>query len=182
MSKTGFVVGKFTPFHLGHKYLINTALEQCDLVYVLPYSNPKLGVSDLERWENIVRHYQRNTKLVVLFPDLDNMPNNAAEPYIHRMYCAKQVFDYVVQMNGAFYNDDIRYTLPDVVFTSEDYGDGLAAFFSRVFDRPVEHVCVDKDRINFPISGTLLRSRNFNDYDKWVVRSDDDQENSFVGW
>ncbi len=32
--KTGFVLGRFQPFHRGHRYLIEKALEQCESVIV----------------------------------------------------------------------------------------------------------------------------------------------------
>jgi NadR type nicotinamide-nucleotide adenylyltransferase len=41
---------------------------------------------------------------------------------------------------------------PDLVFTSEDYGDELAARLGA------RHVCVDKARSAFPISGTAVRA------------------------
>ncbi|MFI5265494.1 MAG: adenylyltransferase/cytidyltransferase family protein [Candidatus Levyibacteriota bacterium] len=32
--KTGLVIGRFQPFHLGHKYVIEEALRLCDKIYI----------------------------------------------------------------------------------------------------------------------------------------------------
>ncbi len=32
--KTGLVIGRFQPFHLGHKYVIGKALELCEKIYI----------------------------------------------------------------------------------------------------------------------------------------------------
>lgn len=50
--KTGIVIGRFQPFHKGHKYLIEKALEYCDRIFIMvaaadlvdkdnPYSSKK---------------------------------------------------------------------------------------------------------------------------------------------
>src|SRR4051794_21488180 len=41
---------------------------------------------------------------------------------------------------------------PDVVFTSEDYGDRYAELMGA------KHVCVDKSRLKMPISATAVRN------------------------
>jgi len=39
----GLVVGKFSPLHLGHEYLIEVAKSQCERLLVLSYSQPELS-------------------------------------------------------------------------------------------------------------------------------------------
>jgi hypothetical protein len=55
-------------------------------------------------------------------------------------------------------------TAVDVVFTSEDYGDGFAASLTihladlRPGKPPVEHICFDPERRQVPVSGTAVRA------------------------
>ncbi len=46
----------------------------------------------------------------------------------------------------------------DAVFTSEAYGDGFALALTACFQAPVRHVCVDRARLQVPISGTRARA------------------------
>lgn len=160
---TGLVVGKFTPFHLGHKYLIDTALEYCDrTLYVLPYSNPDLGLIQRDRISQIDKHYNNEPRIWIIDPSHENIPLNDAAPHIHRWFCAVQVFKHVAIYNAI--GTGLKF--PDYVFTSEDYGDGFAEYLSLVFNKEVKHICVDKERKMFPISGTKIRNGG---YDEWKV-------------
>ena len=48
MSKetTALVVGKFAPLHVGHQFLIETAIQTADHVVVLCWSNPDFTFAD----------------------------------------------------------------------------------------------------------------------------------------
>jgi NadR type nicotinamide-nucleotide adenylyltransferase len=139
--RTGLVVGKFSPLHQGHEFVIRRALAECDEVLVLSYSNPEfLGCEAAKRSHWIsqlfpaVRHFAASS----------DVPPNDADELVHRRFCANlchEVFN----------------ATPDVVFTSEGYGDGFAAELARCFGHPVAHVLVDQARMQFPISGTRLR-------------------------
>ena len=39
----GLVVGKFSPLHRGHVFLIDEASKRCDTLHLLRYSVPELG-------------------------------------------------------------------------------------------------------------------------------------------
>ncbi|WVM93405.1 adenylyltransferase/cytidyltransferase family protein [Halopseudomonas pachastrellae] len=41
--RTGLVVGKFSPLHSGHRYLIDTATAACDQLLILSYSRPEFA-------------------------------------------------------------------------------------------------------------------------------------------
>jgi HTH-type transcriptional repressor of NAD biosynthesis genes len=61
----------------------------------------------------------------------------------------------------------------DAVFTSEDYGVGFAEHLTRRFRAkrphaaPVEHVSVDRRRVQSPVSGSLIRE-NVHQYRNWL--------------
>src|SRR3954471_24520661 len=124
----GFVVGKFYPPHRGHKHLIDTARRQVDhLVVVLAHHPSQKIPGEL-----------RKAWLEEIHPDCD------------------------IRLEPDELDDDSRqwaaWTLsylgraPDVVFTSEDYGEQFAGFMSW------GHVMVDRDRPTVPISGTTVRA------------------------
>ena len=60
----GVVVGRFQPPHLGHKYMIDTALELCHNVYVLIGSAQEFNTD-----RNPLPHYERVKLLQTIYPD-----------------------------------------------------------------------------------------------------------------
>lgn len=160
----GLVVGKFSPYHKGHRHLIRTAFEQCQDVVVLCYSKPPI-VKWEDQYDAIVADFPKlagfsGSMLIfvdddVLSQGLENpdnrwvVPDNNAPSYQHRSFCADvlQLVLYPNMLAGI-----------DAVFSSEDYGDGFADFLSFRWNRGVEHVLVDKDRIQYPVSATKLRN------------------------
>ena len=129
--KTGLVVGKFYPPHLGHKYLIDTATEQCEKVTV-----------------------------IVLWKRSETIPGSMRADWLRRIHpnvFIKIVEDYKLDDDDsegwAKFTLDILGYVPDAVFTSESYGDPYASFMGAI------HVLVDRDRVTIPISATMVRSK-----------------------
>lgn len=143
MYNVGLVVGKFSPLHIGHQFLIDTALSQCDRVIIISYSKPTFihcEVRNRQRWFSTL--YPGVD--VAIFDDYDAIPHNDDPADIHRDFCGN------VCLNQFG-------TTVDAVFSSEDYGDGFAVHLSAMFGKKVDHVCVDIDRTIFAISGTKAR-------------------------
>lgn len=128
--RTGVVVGKFYPPHRGHHFLIATASAQCDRLFVLVCWKPEQTVPVEIRVECLCEEHPEVTVLAVAdtLAD-DDTPGWAA---------------YTVHLLGA---------APDVVFTSEDYGEGYARAMGA------RHVMVDRYRETHPCSGTMVRNR-----------------------
>ncbi len=159
----GLVVGKFCPLHRGHQVLLDAAQEQCDELLVLSYTNPEFahcGPALRERW--LADLYPRCRRLVLDDARLAalcaahglpprTLPTNDAADHEHR--------DFVAWVCLAFLGGPVA-----AVFTSEDYGDGLAAVLDDRFrahagsTTGVRHVCVDRARATVPASGTRVRS------------------------
>lgn len=135
----GLIVGKFAPLHRGHELLIRTALEQCERVSVWCYARPDFPAMP----SPVRRGWLRAVFPAHLYPGLDLLPDAPAPPLdsadaaTHNAYCRR-----VLAAWGAE---------PDVVFTSEDYGEGFAAALGA------EHRLVDRARAQVPVSGTRLR-------------------------
>lgn len=127
--RTGVVIGKFCPPHRGHNYLIETASARCERLFVLVCWKPEQAV-----------------------------------PIDVRMACIREVHPEVdaIAVEDTLADDDTQgwaaNTIriiggrPDVVFTSEDYGDGYARAMGAV------HVSVDRHRTKYPCSGTMVRA------------------------
>ncbi len=160
--RSGLVVGKFSPLHRGHEYLLNTALEQCERVFCLSYASPELpGCPAATRRVWLEELFPAVTRLVVdeaelarlteRHPELPPLPHDDASELSHRVFCAElclRVFGVAV----------------DAVFTSELYGDGFAAELTTQFraaghaSAHVAHVLVDLKRETIPISASAIRA------------------------
>lgn len=155
----GLVVGKFAPLHLGHEHVIRTAMRQCVHVIIISYSRPEMPNCPPDRRQHwLTARFPECQTLVVTQEAVHDwqsqgigiapMPDNDANDEDHRSFVAQLCLS-------------VLGTSVDAVFTSEDYGDGFADSLSRHFGRStnnrVQHICVDKERTNIPVSGTVIR-------------------------
>ncbi len=130
LYKRGLVIGKFYPPHRGHKYLIETALAQCEEVTVIVCWKRSELISGHLRAEWLHRiHPNAHVKVME-----DNKLSDDDSP------------------GWAAWTLEVLGSAPDAVFTSESYGDAYAAHMGTV------HVLVDKERTTIPISATKVRS------------------------
>lgn len=129
----GVVIGKFYPPHRGHKHLIDTATSQCERVTVILCGKPT----------DTIDPELRGAWLREMHPD-----------------CEVMVIDdhYDANDSHVWAENTIRWLghAPDVVFTSEDYGERYSALMG------CQHVQVDKARVTVPCSGTTIR------HDPWA--------------
>lgn len=126
--KRGVAIGKFYPPHLGHKYLIETGLSQVDqlTVIVCEHKSQKISGKLRAQW------------LKEMVPQVEVMVVDDCVPDDNSRGWA----EYTVKALGY---------RPDVVFTSEDYGERYAKFMG------CQHILVDKERKNISISATQIR-------------------------
>lgn len=159
----GLVVGKFCPLHRGHMHLIQAAIDACDEVLLISYTKPEFagcGRAAREAWLEAV--YPGVRSLVVDDASLATLcmqrglpprrlPHNDEDASVHRAFTA--------WLCAAVCGVTV-----DAVFTSEDYGDGFALALGDYYStrigsaHPVRHVCVDRERIAVPVSGTRIRA------------------------
>lgn len=132
---TGLVIGKFLPPHKGHAYLIETALGQVDRLIVL--------VCSLSR--DAIPGERRVAWLREMFPGADvrhHTDENPSEPGEHPAF-------------WELWTASIRRLVPagpDLVFSSEAYGDELGRRLGA------RHVAVDRERRVVPVSGRRIRA------------------------
>ncbi|WP_347330480.1 AAA family ATPase [Marinimicrobium locisalis] len=154
---TGLVVGKFSPLHHGHRYLLDRAHEECERLVVISYSRPEFpGCTKTLREHWLARWAPRAQRLVIDAADCARwqvsaewalaMPDNGAADREQQAFCL------------ALWRHLFPDVLLDAVFTSEAYGDSFASYLSEGLNRPVVHRCVDRKRLRWPVSGSGVRS------------------------
>jgi NadR type nicotinamide-nucleotide adenylyltransferase len=129
LFKTGVVIGKFYPPHHGHKYLIDTAAARVEHLTVIVCDTPGQTISG-ELRASWLREIHPEVNVLMIDDRYDENDSRVwAENTIGWLGAA-----------------------PDVVFSSEDYGDRYAAYMGAV------HILVDKARKCIPCSGSAIRS------------------------
>jgi HTH-type transcriptional regulator, transcriptional repressor of NAD biosynthesis genes len=128
------VLGKFLPYHLGHAHLIRTARAQCDALTVLVCSIKAEPIPGVLRFQ-WVRDAHPDARVLHVAEEVPQAPEDS--PDFWPIWT-----DLIARHAGRI----------DVVYTSESYGDELAR---RLHAR---HVCVDRPRATFPVSGTTIRA------------------------
>jgi HTH-type transcriptional regulator, transcriptional repressor of NAD biosynthesis genes len=136
--RRGLVIGKFYPPHRGHHFLIETAARQVEHLDVLVCWKEEQDIPGEIRadWLREVHDNPRiSVRTVWDFGDDDNSAAWAA--------CAKQALG----------------SAPDLVFTSEDYGDAFSGHLGA------QHVLVDRAREHVPTSSTAIRAAPLRNWD-----------------
>ncbi len=145
-KKIGFTIGKFAPFHKGHAYLIETALKEMDEFYVVVYDTPEFNIDINTKIKWITKKFP-SVKILNAFNSPKQFGLDDKSVKIQMDYLKEIIKDIDV---GYFYS-------------SEEYGKYVARYLN------IENKIVDRERIKFPISGTLLR--NSRELQKiWMVK------------
>jgi HTH-type transcriptional repressor of NAD biosynthesis genes len=130
-AERGLVIGKFWPPHKGHTFILDYALERCKVLYIIV----------CERHDRVERPsgLQRRDWLAARYPTA-------------KVMLKEDKYD---QEDSRLWADLCRKWLgfvPDVVFTSEKYGDPFCAYLGS------RHILVDLERKTVPISATRVRA------------------------
>jgi len=143
--KHGLILGKFYPPHLGHFFLIDNGIKNCENLTVLVCTLDRENIPGNLRYKWIRQHCEEsalrkstNTLINVIHIHDNDLPQEPSEhPDFWNIWC-----------------NLIKKNCPDIeaIFTSEDYGFELAQRMN------IEHVLVDKERTTVPVSGTAIRT------------------------
>ncbi|MEO8403366.1 MAG: AAA family ATPase [Chitinophagaceae bacterium] len=145
--KKGIVLGKFMPLHKGHLALIDFAHSQCDHLYVIlchmqgEYIDGKLR----ERWLAEALLTYDHAQLISFAYTENELSNTSVS--------SKEV--------SKKWATALQRIVPDanIIFTSEPYGDYVAEYMG------ISHISFDEKRINYPVSGELIRKDAFTHID-----------------
>lgn len=152
----GLVVGKFSPLHRGHEYLIEQASQQCRQVLLLSWSVPELPGCERRRRERWLRWRFPQLQAVVLDQaQLARLCRLRGMP-LHRLP-DNNAADGEQQAFTAWLCAQLLQQPVDAVFSSEAYGEPLAACLGRALGHAVTAVSVDRQRLKHPVSATVLR-------------------------
>jgi HTH-type transcriptional repressor of NAD biosynthesis genes len=131
--KTAVVVGKFYPPHRGHKFLIDAAVSQSEQVTVIVCDKKNAHEIPGELRGRWIREIHPTVRVLVI-DDVYSDDDSAEWAQL------------TIGWLGA---------APEVVFTSENYGDRYAACMGS------RHIMVDRERVHVPCSGTAIRGNPF---------------------
>lgn len=134
MPTSGFILGKFLPLHRGHQFLINSALARVDRLSIIVYDNKAFSIPLAIRlgW------------LHELYPQVTLIP---LSDLYDKDFTASETWHNHEQLLKSYLPSDVTH-----FFSSENhnYYDHLAQYLK------VQHVVIDKDRRQVPVSGTQI--------------------------
>lgn len=146
--KNGLVIGKFMPLHLGHISLINFARSFCDSLTIALCYTDKEPIPGTLRKEWLCAVFGDDNKITVLPIHYDEsvLPNTS-------------VSSKAVSALWAAHLTDVLPQKPQLLFSSEDYGNYLAGFMGAT------HIPFDIKREIVGVSGTQARQSPFTYWD-----------------
>lgn len=134
--KIGFTIGKFAPFHEGHEFLIRTALKDMDKFYVVVYDTPQFNISN----EKKIKSIKNKFPWVEILEAYDSPKQYGLD-------------EQSVKIQMEYLSNIIKEIPVTHFYSSEDYGKHVANWLG------IENVVVDKERVNYNISGSMLRQQ-----------------------
>lgn len=147
MKKIGFTIGKYAPYHIGHKFLIETALKNMDEFYVVVYDTPELNI----KMEDKIKWVQRDFPKVKILKAY-----NSPKQYGLDGESVKIQMEYLCKIIEG---------IPVTHFySSEDYGKYVAKYLG------IQNVVVDKERKIFNVRASDIR----NDVEKFKMYLNDE--------
>jgi len=152
---TGFIGGKFLPFHLGHVYAIIAASNQVDELYVVLSSSKNRDREICER--NGIKYIPAEIRLSWIGENLNNLDNikiiHIEDDQWDYNYDWKQGADLIKKAIGKPIN---------FVFSSEDsYNEHFKKYYPNS-----KHIVIDNKRNTVKVSATEMRKNLYDHWDK----------------
>jgi HTH-type transcriptional regulator, transcriptional repressor of NAD biosynthesis genes len=134
---TGLIIGRFDPPHLGHSFLVEQAAAQCErlVVYVNSSSARDAAPGSLRAGWLAELHPD-----VIVVEVVHDLPTDWDDEDLWRRW---------IELFRGHWPHEAG---PDIVFSSDPY---VAELARRLGAEPV---VVDADRVNVPISATMVRN------------------------
>lgn len=158
----GMYGGKFMPLHKGHNYCIETAAKECKRVYVIMFyggkeeemilkRNKEKYLTVKSRKESLIKACKKYKNVVPCFIDISKLRlEDGSEDWDAETPLVREIIGNTL---NAIYSSEISY---------DDY-------FKRAYPEAV-HRIVDCNRVNFPISGTIIRKiKNREERRLWTI-------------
>jgi HTH-type transcriptional repressor of NAD biosynthesis genes len=156
----GLVVGKFSPLHLGHEWLIEQAALQCNHLLILNYSNPEFELCNASN---------RQGWFAARLPRYETLVIDTA--WLHALCAGHRIAVHPIPPNDssdeeqqdflAWLLKDVLRRAPDAFFCSEAYGLACACVLSKALRRRVAGLVLDGERTRIPVSATQIRQNPY---------------------
>lgn len=152
--RIGMYGGKFIPFHKGHRYCLNIASSQCDIVYCLMFVNgadeDKIHMTETQQMQRY-KLYRENVKRY----------NNVIPGIIDVSDCRLPDGSEDWDAETPLVRDIVGPCLDRVYSSEPSYDD----YFRRAYPE-AKHILIDPERVQYSISGTMIRSI-WNSDERW---------------
>ena len=135
--KTGLTLGKYSPFHKGHQYLIGKAISEMDHVIVIIYNSPETTNIPLQIRADWIRKIYPTVEIIEAWDGPTEIGDTLEIKKMHENYLIKKLGDKRI---SAF-------------FSSEFYGDHISKALKA------ENRLIDREIID--ISGTKFRNNPY---------------------
>lgn len=145
MDKVGLTIGKFAPFHKGHEYLIKTALQEVDKLYVMVYETKVINIpiSTRAKW------------IKQVFPQVEILyAENPPDQY--------GLDEQSVRIQTEYIKEKTKGIPITHFFSGEPYGKYAAQAMK------VEERTIDPYRIHIPICASRIRE-NVEEYKGYIA-------------
>lgn len=143
-QKIGFTIGKFAPFHKGHQFLLETALNEMDKVIVVVYDTDVISVPT-EKEQKWIKELYPNVEI----------------KYAHNPPSQYGLDENSVNIQMKYLTNILNGEKITHFYSSEEYGASVAKYMN-IIDRRV-----DNERKVVPIRATQVRN-NIEENKKWI--------------
>jgi HTH-type transcriptional repressor of NAD biosynthesis genes len=135
--KTGLTLGKYSPLHKGHQYLIEKAISEMDHVIVVIYNSPETTNIPLQLRADWIRNIYPAVEVIEAWDGPTEIGDTPDIRQVHETYLCKKLGG---EQISAFYS-------------SEFYGDHISKALKA------KNRLIDREIVN--ISGTKIRSNPY---------------------
>lgn len=135
----GLTLGKYAPFHKGHQYVIETALEEIDKLFVIIYDCPEITPIPLNVRANWIRTLYPQVQVIEAW---DGPTELGDSPEIKKKH-----EDYIL--------NTLKIKHVDAFYSSEFYGQHMSEALSA------RNRLVDEGRTHYNISSTKIREHPY---------------------
>ena len=157
--------GKFLPFHIGHRYCIETAAEECETVYVIMFlggiDEETILANHTESWLSAEERIRQMQRLCREASGKANVIPAVIDTTDLKKQDGSEDWDAETPLVRQLVGDHL-----DAVYSSEE---SYSGYFSRAYPEAI-HRLVDVKRVHYPISGTKIREMaDPKEREKWMI-------------